>query len=246
MPYFNDSELQTVIELLQEEHSDIQIDKLDTPIKIAYKVKLYKDKLTISLFKSGKRNLLVQGTNSLLLQMVISFVSELVGIDKIEPILSDVYKTKIDSQKISDCLNTVCPVFPSDYPENIKILIKQSIINLNYYIEGEEYSQYAFPALRALEGHIKYILNKNGILVKKSFDMFEQNEKNTYELKANCAIYDTSIKAKLEKYYNYYHDNRHSICHFGEFIGDTDTTRMIETKDDADEIIKKCIEYICE
>ncbi len=246
LPYFKESELQTVLDLLIEEHPKTEYEKTDTDSKTTYRLKLNNDKLTITLFKSGYKKILVQGANSLLQQIVISFICELVEIDEVEPILSKAYSVSINPKEISDYFNAACNCFPTDYPENIKKLIKQSIINLKCAIESEEYSQYAFPALRALEGHMKYIFNKNNILVKKSFDMFEQNIKNTYELKANCSIHDTSIKAKLEKYYNYYHDNRHSICHFGEFIGDTDTTRMIETKDDADEIIQKCIEYICE
>lgn len=41
---------------------------------------------------------------------------------------------------------------PANYPNGIKRLLKQSLINMQYYIESEDYSMYAFPALRALEG----------------------------------------------------------------------------------------------
>jgi len=247
LPYFKDSELQAVIDLLREEHSDVQVEPTDTTVKTVYKLELYKDKLTITLFKSGNKKLLVQGANSLLLQMVVSFVSELLGIDKVEPILSDTYKISIDVSKISGCFNDLCPVLPSDYPENIKRLIKQSIINLQYYIKSEEYSQYAFPALRALEGHMKYIFNKSGIVVTKTFDMFDKNiTNNEYVLKPTYGVANVNTKKKLEKYYNYYCATRHTIFHFGDIIGSTDATRMIETKEEADEIIKQCIKYICE
>jgi ribonuclease H-related protein len=141
----------------------------------------------------------------------------------------------------------VCPALPTDYPDNIKRLIKQSIINLKYSIESEEYSQYTFSALRALEGHMKYIFKKSGVIITKNFDIFELNGISPgYKLKAFCGIPNVDTKNKLEKYYNYYHANRHTIFHFGDIIGTTDSTRMIETKREADEIIKKCIEYICE
>lgn len=247
LPYFKDSELQAVIDLLCEENSDTQIEPVDTDLKTIYKLTLYKNKLTITLFKSGNSKLLVQGANSLLLQMVISFVSELLGVDKVEPILRDTYNISIDTRKITECFSDLCPVLPPDYPENIKRLIKQSIINLQYYIKSEEYSQYVFPALRALEGHMKYIFSKSGIAVTKTFDMFEKNSTtNRYELKSTCAITEVNIKNKLVKYYSYYHANRHTIFHFGEIMGSTDSTRMIETKEEADEIIKQCIQYICE
>lgn len=247
LPYFDGNELQAVLDLLREEHSETEIKAIETDSKIVYKLQLYKDKLTITLFKSGRSKILVQGANSLLFQMVISFVSELVGRDEVKPILESAYNIPIDSGKISESFNNLCPTFPTDYPENLKRLIKQSIINLVYYIKSEEYSQYAFPALRALEGHMKYIFNKFGIIVTKTFDMFEKNNTtNNYELKSTCSINDVPTKNNLEKYYNYYHAIRHAIFHFGEIIGQTNATRMIETKEEADEIIKKCIKYICE
>ena len=77
--------------------------------------------------------------------------------------------------------------------------------------------------------------------------MFEKNNTtNNYELKSTSSIKDVPTKNNLEKYYNYYHTTRHTIFHFGDIIGSVDTTRMIETKEEADEIIKKCIKYICE
>lgn len=247
LPYFDAKELHSVLDLLREEHSDTKIETLETDSKIVHKLSLYQDKLTITLFKSGKKKILVQGANSLLLQMVISFIFELVGIDKVEPVLSDAYNIKIDPKEISDCFNDICPTLPTGYPENVKRLIKQSIINLKYSVESEEYSQYAFPALRALEGHMKYIFSKSGIIVTKTFDMFDRNyTSNCYELKSTYNIKDVNTKNRLEEYYNYYHATRHTIFHFGEIIGSTDTTRMIETKEEADEIIKRCIKYICD
>ncbi len=53
---------------------------------------------------------------------------------------------------------------PSDYPNGIRRLIKQSIINIKYKLNGDvDYSQYVFCALRALEGHIKYLLKIAGV-----------------------------------------------------------------------------------
>jgi ribonuclease HI len=183
LPHFDGNELQAVISLLVEEHHGTQIDKSESALKVIYKLKLNKDKVVITLFKSGNRKILVQGANSLLLQMIISFISELVGIDKIEPILSSAYRVTIDTAKISASFRDICPELPSDYPDNIKRLIKQAIINMNYYIKSEEYSQYAFPALRALEGHMKYIFCKAGVTVSKTFQMFEFNKtSNRYEL----------------------------------------------------------------
>ena len=68
---------------------------------------------------------------------------------------------------------------PDDYPAGNKRLIKQSIVNLKYYLDSEDYSQYVFPALRALEGHIKYLLTVAGRTAKRNFDCFNLDTSNT-------------------------------------------------------------------
>ncbi len=77
------------------------------------------------------------------------------------------------------------------------------MINLNYYVESEDYSQYAFPALRALEGHIKYLIILSGGTVERNFTcfgydktvipnkyivttLFPDNSKKQYILKIMC------------------------------------------------------------
>ena len=88
---------------------------------------------------------------------------------------------------------------PSDYPDSCKALIQQSIINLSYYVEAVEYSQYVFPALRALEGHIKYICNKNGIIVTRTFDVFDLDKTNNRYFLTSKQKISTQTKQYIEK-----------------------------------------------
>ena len=162
-----------------------------------------------------------------------------------EPILSSAYRTNIDSKRIDDSFTAVCPNLPAQYPINIKKLIRQAIINLNYYVESEEYSQYAFPALRALEGHIKYLITTAGGPLGRSFSTFNKDQQSgDYIFTANLT--DANKKPQIEKCYNYYKSVRDTVFHFGDIMGSTDSTRILQTKDEADEITKKCIELICE
>lgn len=110
-------------------------------------------------------------------------------------------------------------------------------------MKSEEYSQYAFSALRALEGHIKYLLTSAGLKVGKNFDMFNKDGSGAYKLARNIA--DVSKRLQIEECYNYYKSQRDTIFHYGEILGDTDSTRMIETKGEVNEIIQKCIALIC-
>lgn len=247
MPYFKEIELKNIISKISEEYTQIIVENTEDTNKIIYKLKMGKNKLAVTLFSSGNKRLMVQGVDSLLFQIFMTYITELLGIDKIEGLFKEIYRKTIDKDKVADSFNDMCSNLTVQYPDNIKKLIKQSIINIYYCVEGEDYGHYTFPALKALEGHIKYILDKNGIIVSKTLNFFDY-DKNTqiYTLKSNVNITDQVTIQKLEKYYNYYNLTRHSIFHFGDIIGNTDTTRMIDTKEEANDIIKECLKFINE
>lgn len=244
LPYFKEADFQALTDIIKDENSSITVTQESFPAKKIYRFELDGSKVVATLFMSGKKKVLVQGSNSLLFQIIVSIITELDCADRIEPILSSAYRTNIDTQKIDTVFRSTCPTFPANYPDNIKRLIRQSIINLTYYVKGEEYSQYAFPALRALEGHIKYLITSAGGTVGRSFNTFNTDPTGAYIFKGH--ISDTSKKPRIEKCYNYYKAHRDTIFHFGDILGTTDNTRTIESKDEVDEIIKKCIDLICE
>jgi ribonuclease H-related protein len=245
---FKEQELMSIIELIHEALPEITEEQSDSANWNRYRFTYYRSKLTVTLFKSGKRKLLVQGMPSIIFQIFTTYCYELLGVDSADKIMGEAYRTNIDSQKITASCNELCLNFPPDYPENIKKLVRQSIINLEYYVTSEDYSQYAFPALRALEGHMKYMFSKIGINIisKHGFNMFNKDDTSgLFVLPQSVGISNNDIKVKLEKYYNVYHQERHTILHYGDILGETDSTRIIEKKSEADDIIKKCINIIC-
>ena len=246
IPYFKIEELQAIIDLLSEEHEDIVIEKNENPSSIVYRLNLDKNKLVVTWFKSGNKKILVQGVHSILFQLFITYINELLGV-KEEQVFADAYRKTIDTEKIDNGFKAISPEFPSDYPDNIKRLIRQSLINLTYFIECEDYSQYVFPALKALEGHMKYKFNKAGITIisKRGFSHFDKDSSTQRYYLPPSQIADVVLKRELEEYYNYYCAIRHSLFHYGDIMGSTDSTWIIETKQDADEHIERCLSYIC-
>jgi len=246
IPYFKEDELQTTLDLLSEEYPEIIIEKSEKQNGVFYRLVLGNNRLSITFYKGGNKKLLVQGANTVLLQIFITYVNELIGV-KVERVFADAYRKTIDIEKIDIGIQSICPVFPDNYPENIKRLIRQAIINLNYYIECEDYSQYVFPALRALEGHMKYLFEKVGITKtsKQTFGFFNKDASTNKYYLPEKRIDDAVIKEQLEECYNYYYITRHTLFHFGDIIGTTDSTRFIDTKKEADEQIKKCLSLIC-
>ena len=242
IPNFSKDDFQAFVELITESDRNISNTQTNYDNKIIYRFKLKTDTVTVTLFKSGHHKLLVQGKNSYLFQITTAIV-ELDENSKVEQILGNAYRVSVETEKVNNSYRAVELGLPTNYPSSVKRLLKQSIINLNYFIESEDYSQYAFPALRALEGHINYLIEIAGGAVSKNFNQFNRaNSSDPYVYVA--LLTDTTKKNSIEICYNYYKSQRDTAFHFGDIIGATDSTRIINTKEEADEIIKKCIDLI--
>lgn len=246
IPYYPKSDLSAFVELVKESDNNIKCTIEESSQKYKYRFTLNNDSVTVTLFKGGKHSLLVQGKNTYLFQILATFLVEVGNNSKPDKILGSAYRVSVNSEKIDKSYEMIQQNFPANYPPNIGRLVRQSIINLNYSIECEDYAQYAFPALRALEGHIKYLIQSaGGGQVTRRFCCFNRlGAGSSYFYSGRLS--DPSKKTAIEKCYNYYKAQRDTIFHFGDIIGNMDSTRTIATKEEADEIINCCIELICD
>ena len=180
-------------------------------------------------------------------QIVITYLNEIFPSLDIVKVLDVSYEGKIDVSSI-DKIEDVIPIIPSDYPENIKNLLKQTMINIKYHFEAIDYSMYVIPACRALEGHIKYMLNKNDLVLEGlKFDCFEKAPSGIGYVVKDKYLYREIIDwDKIITAYNLYRDNRHGISHFGTLVGTYDDTVLMSSWDDANELINKIIGVIRE
>lgn len=211
-----------------------------------YRFSLGSEVVTVSVFKSGQHKILLQGKNTYLFHVVATMLVEQNTNNNIEEFIGNAYHISIDKDDIDGKFNIIEMNLPSKYPQGIKNLIKQSIINLTYDIESEDYSQYAFPALRALEGHMKYLIVLAGGTPGRNFKCFGLDSSVSparYVLREKFT--DSSKNHCIEECYNYYVSQRNTLVHFGDVINlSSDNTRGICKKEDANEIIKKCIDLI--
>lgn len=246
IPYFNKSDFDAFSEIIEEADANISHTVDNKTDKAIYKFKLNSDIVTISLFMSGNHKLLVQGKNTYLFQVITTTLIELSDDSKVEQILGNAYRMSIQKDVVDSAFLPIENGLPSAYPPGIKRLIKQAVVNLNYYIESNDYSQYAFPALRALEGHIKYLITLAGGKAGRNFTCFDIDKTVTPPRYVVKEVFpDKSKNPCIEKCYNYYVSQRNTAFHFGDVISETiDNTRCINTKNEADEIIKKCIDLI--
>ena len=244
IPYFKQSDFEAFVQIIEESDESITHTVNDNADRIIYKFKMNSDSVTVTLFKKGKHKLLLQGKNCYLFQVITSTIIELYDDSQVEEILGDIYRINIKKDIVSESYNPIIKGLPVNYPDGIKRLLKQSLINMQHYIESEDYSMYAFPALRALEGHIKYLIKCAGGGVNRTFSCFKPATSDVSKYVVAQNFPDTSKNSSIEKCYNYYKTHRDTLFHFGDILGTVDNTRFIENKEEADQFIKKCIDLI--
>ena len=238
-----------ILQKIQDTEKNVLISSEEHDKKTVYIALFEKDKITITHFASPANKLLVQGKICPLFQVITAFLLELIDASTVITISSSIYHRTFNQEEIDKEFAKYCSNFPIRYSENLKKLLLQSIINLK--TPKAEYeadcSYYVYPAFRALEGHIDYQLVALGIpKTGYSFSMFDlDTATRSYYLRTTYAtgLASDSID-KLNKCYNYYNDKRHALSHFGNIIGATDNTLMVEKKEDANVLIEETLSLI--
>lgn len=118
-------------------------------------------------------------------------------------------------------------------------LLSPSVALRKISIELDDYSCFAFPALRALEAYIKWLLAKKGVAVERSFAGIFYGYNLTTQV---CStINDSVYQSGIEKVFKYFKDNRHVYFHTEQVLIDT---ALIQNRSEADSIINSVINLI--
>lgn len=242
-----EDDIDKILETLKEECVGLDYTTTESCSKKTYSLHFNKDKVTILLFNNIK--MMVQGKRSNLFQMVTTSIIENISCGDFIRVLRQAYEISIDNAKVeADYKSELPEISTKSLPNNILILLKQATIDLNNSARGDiEFSKYTFSVLKALEGVLKYNLQNCGIfMTTPRFDMFEKKA-GVHKLKfANTGIGNDKV-GKIENCYNHLYNNRHTLFHFGMIVGETDTnTRMLNTKQEANEIIRSTLKVIDE
>lgn len=172
---------------------------------------------TITLHKHSNGSFQAQGKPRLLFNDVIFMLSELMPFKDIISSQLEFYESNLTSGDIIGELEIRLPVSWNHIEDKIKSILSPSIAITKMDIQFDDYSFFAFPALRALEGVMKQFFKSNGILIsnKDGFgdyiynrglqtiltDITKEQIKCPNTQKAICDIY------------SYYSANRHSLFH---------------------------------
>lgn len=205
-----------------------------------------KEKIVIKYYPENHQKIHVQGKPQKLFSLFSTYVTELVDVDQIPVILNEYHKVEIHKDSIEEQFKVYFPKACGNLPDKIERVLHQAIYNLN--LDGDMFdpTYLAFPSYRALEGFLKFILDKYKIDCDNCFNMFKRSGSGAYRLEAKYEVNIGSGKkiAYFNKCYNYYNNNRHTLFHWDDPAAPIDTTHLIGNVEQAKKHIKDTVELI--
>ena len=199
------------------------------------------DKVTLSYYNT--KTFMVQGCPLFLHSQIVEFLSEYLDLEDIVNSQLKLIKTDITAQQALQNLEAYLPNSYATLEPKIKAVLCPSLVLRNLDIELTDYSVFAFPALKGLEGYIKFLFFSKGVMIgKKGFGPhLREDTHNTLNENARVQINcDKTCKA-INQCYGYYKSQRHGLFHADGVIRNT---RLIEQKAEALAIINDVIEKI--
>ena len=198
------------------------------------------DKLTLHTYSNHR--IMVQGKPLYLYNEFLSYISysPKVEVNDIIKVTNEFIDTNTDVDEARNKMSEMMPVaYAGSVDSVIWKLFSPSVTLSNIEKDMEDYSCFTFPALRALEGYLKYLLAEKNIVIDETHNFGtvfnkDSNDKAIVIPKYVTAIADTDYVEALEEIYNYFKTNRHVIFHVDQILI---TTKVIENKQEATSII---------
>lgn len=203
------------------------------------------DKITFNIYDTGK--LVIQGKPAYLYSETISFLSYCPNIT-IEDILEANNKfqnVNVKTDDIRDELKVLMPTAYGKIDDTIAKILTPSLVLKKIKVKLEDYSCYVFPALRALEGYLKFLFLSKNIVVNRTFvPFYDYNSSNGQHYLNNDysrEVNDSKTQVAMEEVYNYFRKNRHVLFHTEQILFNTIT---LDNRQEADLIINEVINLI--
>lgn len=207
------------------------------------------DRLNINIYETGK--VVLQGKPAYLYTEALSFLSYCPEISMNDVVEANNSFHEVDV-KVEDTRTELQRLMPNTYgkiDDSLFKILSPAIGLRKVGMEVEDYSCYAFPALRALEGYLMHIFSIENIVIGHKYgeqygSHYRYVKRNdSYALKKDTVDRLSNHKSKevLEEVYNYLKKNRHTLFHSEQIIF---TTRILEDKIEADQIVNEVIDLI--
>lgn len=203
------------------------------------------DRLNVNIYETGK--VVLQGKPAYLYTEALSFLSYCpeVSMNDVVEANNSFHEVDITVTETRTELQKLMPNAFKNIDDTLIKILSPAVSLKKVKMEIEDYSCYAFPALRGLEGYLKYLFSIEEIEIGHSYghhfghdtkmDSFHLKKKIVQDLK------NPKSEAALTEVYNYLNKNRHTLFHSEQLLF---TTRILEDKLEADQIVNEVIDLI--
>lgn len=247
------SDLEAILDLIDEEFGKNGLQKEEKTIAYGRSVSLKlsnKDKIMITHYNKGNK-LVMQGKPKQLFSTVLSYVTELVAVEKIPQIYNDTYNINIDKNEIHTKFEYYMPNSFDKLPEKMSKTLHQAVYNLKLNGDMFDGTYLAQPVIRAIDGHLKMILLNLEIIpdwkyIKENgYDMFDKTGAK-YRLRSGRYGKATNEQAKyIGNCYTFFHNNRNRLSHWDDPTTKIDATKLLNIGE-AHDLIKRTLALIDE
>jgi len=205
-----------------------------------------KDEIVITYYNN--KTVLVQGKPLNLYIEIKLFFYEILSFEQVVKTESDTYKVDLKVEEIRHEIESYLPTAFSFLDDRLIRILTPSLSLAKLDIQMEDYSSFAFPALKGLEGYIRQLLmfkgNDGGVKNANKLGSLFKEDPNNYSWLQDFAKTDIDCDATcsaLEKSYNFWKSKRHPYFHVDRHI---QMTPIIWNKGDAETIIHEALTLI--
>jgi|GEM_PF-340850 len=198
-------------------------------------------------FENGNGLFIQKNQSDKLFYMLISYLTEYEKVDIVVKTLNANLNKQIEKDELSQKLYSISPSLNG---KNIKNDVYKMLIQTMYHYPlldsgFLDYSHFAVPSMRAIEGVLK-VATRDHLGFEpatKGIAFYERDASNLWILQAaHKSRIDVEVAEVMEKCYNVYSKIRNSICHIGDV--DLEDTFVIATHSDCNSVIENAVKLI--
>ena len=198
-----------------------------------------------------KNKLWVQGKKEELFNQLSRYIVELLEPGEVPDFLNTVHNLTIEKEVIESEFDIYFPNAKGRLPEKVNNYLHQAVYNMK--IVGEVYNATFLvePAIRPLEAILKIALQENNIPIReadKNYDTFFVFKKSKGKFVLDPKFIKSEHKMPMIDYlgvcYSHFNEHRHTLSHWDNPLEPIDTTRIINTTDEAHALIEDTINII--
>lgn len=199
------------------------------------------DNVVITYYSN--KTFLLQGCPILLHSQVIEFLCEYLSLNDIVQSQLNLVSTNLKSTDVLDEMSGKMPLSFEHLNPTVKALISPSVALGKLDIELTDYTVIAFPALRGLEGYLKYLFSRNGITIGRAgFAPFLLEGYHATLSQEACEQINCENTCKaINQCYSLYKNERHGLFHSNGVLANT---RLISSRAEAVAIVDSVLRRI--